>query len=81
LTRDPSETNNLASDRAHAAAFKELAAQLEAWQKDCPPVPVMAGVSPEPPAGTPTKLEKGRRAKRKQRKGTSGAAQIQTIPD
>jgi arylsulfatase A-like enzyme len=81
LTRDPSETNNLASDRAHAAAFKELAAQLEAWQKDNPPVPVMAGVSPEPPAGTPANLEESRRAKRKQRRGTSGPIEIQAKPD
>jgi len=80
LTRDPSETNNLATDPAHAAAFKNLTAQLESWQKDCPPVPVMAGVSPEPPPGTPTNLEESRRAKRKQRKGTSRATQIQATP-
>ena len=53
LIGDPLETNNLAADPAHAAVLKDLAARLEAWQQDVPPVPVVDGVAPEPPPGTP----------------------------
>ena len=51
LAKDPLETNNLAADPAHAETVKKLAAQLDAWQKDSPPVPVIDGVVPEPKAG------------------------------
>jgi hypothetical protein len=50
---------------AHAAVLKELAAQLEAWQKDLPPVPMITGVAPEPAAGTPVNVEKVKRKDRK----------------
>lgn len=48
LIKDPLEMNNLAGDPAHAAIVKDLAGQLEAWQRDNPPVPVMAGVALPP---------------------------------
>jgi arylsulfatase A-like enzyme len=53
LAKDPLETNNLAADPAYAETVKKLASQLDAWQKDGPPVPVMTGVAPEPKPGTP----------------------------
>lgn len=69
LMKDPMETNNLALDPAHASIRKELATQLDAWQNDSPPVPVMAGVAPEPRPGTPV-MEKPQKKERqpKQRK-------------
>jgi arylsulfatase A-like enzyme len=48
LAKDPLETNNLAADPAYEETVKKLAAQLDAWQKDSPPVPVIAEVTPEP---------------------------------
>ena len=81
LTKDPLETNNLASDPGHAAVLKELAAQLEAWQKDNPPTPVMTGVTPEPPVGIPANLDDTRRAKRTKRRAVSGATDTQPKPD
>ena len=74
LTKDPLEMHDLASDPAYAATLKELAAQHDAWQKEIPPVPVLAGVAPEPPAGasaTDGKVKrKERKAKGKQGKET-----------
>jgi hypothetical protein len=46
---------------------KKLAAQLAAWQKDSPPVPVIDGVYPEPKPGTPVDVEIGNRKDRKQK--------------
>ena len=51
LTKDPLETKNLAADPAYGETVKKLAAQLDAWQKDSPPVPVIDGVAPEPKSG------------------------------
>jgi len=48
LAKDPQETHNLAADPACAETVTTLAAQLDAWQKDSPPVPVIDGVAPEP---------------------------------
>jgi hypothetical protein len=55
-SRIPAETAGIRSSAGrareqhnpHAAVVKELAAQLEAWQTDKPPVPVIEGVAPEP---------------------------------
>jgi len=69
LTRDPMETNNLARDPAHAVVVRELAAQLEAWQKDIPPVPVIQGVPPQATGDAPALLEK-----RKKRDGKRKSA-------
>ena len=60
LTKDPQETNNLAKDPAHAAILKELATQLDAWQKEIPPVPVIEGVAPQEPGDTAALAEKKR---------------------
>ncbi len=72
LTKDPLELHNLAGDPAYAATLKDLAAQHDAWQKDVPPVPVLAGVAPEPPPGATTDAEtkqgQERKAKRKRNK-------------
>jgi len=51
LTKDPLETKNLAADPVYAETVKKLAAQLDAWQKDSPPVPVIGRVAPEPKSG------------------------------
>jgi len=67
LIKDPLETNNLAIDPAYAAILKDLSDQREAWEKDVPVVPVIAGVSPLPIPGTSTALEKEKRAKTKDR--------------
>jgi hypothetical protein len=40
-----------AADPACEETVKKLAAQLDAWQKDSPPVPVIDGVTPEPKSG------------------------------
>ena len=48
LAKDPLETNNIVADPACEETVKKLAAQLDAWQKDSPPVPVIDGVAPEP---------------------------------
>jgi len=58
LTRDPEEMNNLAKAPACKAVFQGLAAQLEAWEKDCPPVPVIEGVAPQADAVAPAIDEK-----------------------
>jgi choline-sulfatase len=65
LAQDPLETKNLATDPAYAAVLKELAAQVDAWQKDIPPVPVISGVVPEPKDGTPVTVEKKKSKARK----------------
>jgi hypothetical protein len=81
LTNDPLEANNVASDPGHAAVLKELADQLEAWQKDNPPTPAMTGVTPEPPVGIPANLDDTRRSKRTKRRAVSGATDAQPKPD
>jgi len=58
LTEDPQEEHDLASDPAHATVVKELAAKLEAWEKDNPPVPGMAGVPLPPKAGASDRTTK-----------------------
>ena len=58
MLHDPLETRDLAADPAHEATVKELAARLGAWQKDHPPVPIMAGVSPQGQGESPTAGEK-----------------------
>jgi len=68
LVKDPQETSNVVHDPDHAKAFKELAAQLEAWQKDKPPVPVIAGVKPQPPGGSSGDAKASRREMRKARR-------------
>ena len=74
LAKDPQETNDLANDPACAKVFKDLAAQMDAWQKDNPPVPVISGLAPQSPGEPaasevkPARKEKqDRREKRKQR--------------
>lgn len=67
LTKDPLETNNLAGDPAHAATLQELAARLEAWQKDIPPVPVIEGVKPQASGAGSAPVE-GQNRKDRQRK-------------
>jgi choline-sulfatase len=47
LVNDPQETKNLIEDPARAAVVKDLTAQLQAWQKDVPCVPVVEGVTPQ----------------------------------
>jgi choline-sulfatase len=51
LTKDPKEEHDLAEDPAYAKARAELAAQLEAWQKDKPAPPVIEGVPTTADAG------------------------------
>jgi len=70
LIKDPLETNNLATDPACAAIFKDLATQLDAWQKDIPPVPVIEGVAPQTTSGLTAPVEK-KRIKSRKRKETS----------
>lgn len=65
LTQDPLEVHNLASDPAHAAVAADLAAQLAAWQKDLPPVPVIAGVAPQAPGEMPAPAERKQRKRAK----------------
>ncbi len=67
LTKDPLEMNNLAKNPAQAEAVKELAARLEAWQKELPPVPVIEGVAPQAAGDTVAPVEKKKKdRKRKQ---------------
>ena len=71
LTKDPLETNNLAKDPAHAMICKELACQLEAWQKDIPPVPVIEGVVPQAIGNAMVPVEKKKRKERKQKQANA----------
>ncbi|MCF7817343.1 MAG: sulfatase-like hydrolase/transferase [Kiritimatiellales bacterium] len=71
LVSDPFETNNIVANPAYSKTFKDLAAQMESWQADQPPVPVIAGVSPEPANGTPVQPNETRSAKRKQKKNAA----------
>ncbi len=71
LQKDPMETTDLVPDPAHATVLKQLKAELDRWQKDNPPVPVMAGVAPDDTRGAPTKKAKERGAKRRPRQKTS----------
>ena len=82
LNKDPLELHNLADDPACAAIRQDLAGQLEAWQKDRPPVPVIAGVAPEPAPGTssPTKKELKKEQRAKQRRGATPADGGSTPP-
>lgn len=69
LAKDPLETHNCYADPAYAAVVKELAARLEVWQKETPPVPVVAGVDPLPPAAVlAKKVEKPKRKDRTRKK-------------
>lgn len=68
LEQDPGEMKNLAADPAYAETVKKLAAQLDAWQKDSPPVPAIDGVAPEPKPGTPV-VEKPPRKERQPKQG------------
>ena len=65
LSNDPLEMRNLAADPAHAALVKQLAAEMEAWQNDSPPVPVIAGVAPAPTGESPVATGKNKRKARK----------------
>ena len=68
LVKDPLEMNNLATDPVHAATLKELATQLEQWQRDNPPVPTIAGVALPPAAENSDRAAKAtRKAGRKTR--------------
>ncbi len=82
LINDPLEMHNLIDDPARAAVVKDLAAQLEAWQKDLPPVPVIAGVAPEPAPGkaSPAKKELKKEQRAKQRRGAVPADGGSTAP-
>jgi choline-sulfatase len=68
LEKDPQETNSLAADPACGETVKKLAAQLDAWQKDSPPVPVIDGVAPEPRPANPV-VEKPERKERQPKQG------------
>jgi choline-sulfatase len=69
LIQDPQELNNLAEDPAFAAIRRDLAAQLEAWQADAPPVPQIAGVALPPQADAfDPNAKAGRKAGRANRK-------------
>jgi arylsulfatase A-like enzyme len=76
LIRDPLETNNLAANSSYSKTFKELTGLLEIWQADRPPVPAVAGVSPEPASDKSFNLDDTRRAKRKQ----DASAKIMSLP-
>ncbi len=69
MTRDPGEKRNLIADSAYAGIVAELKAQLDAWQKDIPPVPVIEGVKlsqqPESGAERPPK-DRPKKARKKQ---------------
>ncbi len=65
LSKDPMETQNLATDPACAGVLKDLLARHETWQKDVPPPPVIPGVVAEPRPGTCIPAEP-----KKQRKNT-----------
>ena len=67
LTKDPLEMHNLAGDPTYAATLKELAAQHDAWQKDVPPVPVLAGIAPEPLPGATTNAPPAKAERRRKR--------------
>jgi choline-sulfatase len=67
LIKDPLETNNIAADPAHAAIVKQLAAQLEAWQKDLPPVPVIEGVAPQATVDQSIPVERKKEKDRKRK--------------
>jgi arylsulfatase A-like enzyme len=44
LLKDPQEEHDLAQDPAFAKTVEKLADELEAWQKDVPPVPTIPGL-------------------------------------
>ena len=70
LIKDPLETRNVAADPAYAADLKDLAARLDAWQKDVPPVPAISGVDPQPRAAdlSAKKADKGKKKDRAKKK-------------
>lgn len=65
LIGDPLETKNLAGDPAHTAIIKELVGELDAWQKDRPPVPVIEGVAPTATTEDSTAVDTKRKGSRK----------------
>ncbi|MBM4090060.1 MAG: DUF4976 domain-containing protein [Planctomycetes bacterium] len=65
LTKDPLETNNIVADPARAAIVKQLAAQLEAWQNDLPPVPLIEGVARQATGDSSVPVQKKKRKARK----------------
>lgn len=70
MLHDPQETRNLAGDAAHAATVKDLAARLDAWRNDHPPVPVIQGLVPQPQDAAPASGEQkaGRKKDRRSRR-------------
>jgi choline-sulfatase len=66
LLKDPGEDVNLIDDPACAAVVVELKARLEAWQKDRPSPPVIAGVWTTQATAAATPTAKGK-AKARQR--------------
>ncbi|MCX6907248.1 MAG: sulfatase-like hydrolase/transferase, partial [Verrucomicrobia bacterium] len=71
LTKDPLETNNVVTDPSRAAVVKELTAQLEAWQKNLPPVPVIEGVVPQGTSDDSAPVEKKKRKDRKRKQANT----------
>lgn len=65
LANDPLETRNLVNDPDHKAVLQKLTAQLEDWQKEKPPVPVIEGVAPQSNDGAAAALEKKKERRRK----------------
>lgn len=64
LQIDPRETNNLARNPAHEETVKRLAAALDTWQQEQPPVPVIEGVKPHATGDASQAGPAGRKAKR-----------------
>lgn len=67
LEKDPGEMHNLIDDPAYAKVVKDLKAELDAWQNDHPPVPVLEGVEPQPVVDASAVDKKGRKEKRERR--------------
>ena len=45
MTDDPEETRNLADDPAHAAVLRALAARLDEWEAETPPLIQIPGMA------------------------------------
>ena len=68
LTKDSKEEHDLINVPAHARVVEELKAQLDAWQKDMPPLPVIEGVQPSFQAAGTKEERRKERPKKPRRK-------------
>jgi len=72
LTKDPKEEHDLAKDPGCGKVVQELRAQLETWQKDIPPWPVIAGVEVSARADSIAENMRPAKPRKERRRALSG---------